>query len=211
MTTKWLMGKISYLMVVPYTVWLLLIGIGANWIIQQSTFGDFFTEDSQIGTAINSAALIDPHVLLTLFIPPLIFESAFSSSFHTITKESGQALLLALPGVAIAILVTAYLSKWIYNAGKGDEPWEMIDAFVFASMVSATDPVAVVALLGELGASERLGTLIEAESLFNDGSAYVFYMVFLNVFRISLEPDDFGQMALLFVRLSFGGIAIGLA
>ena len=45
-------------------------------------------------------------------------------------------------------------------------------------MLSATDPVAVVALLSEVGASKKLGTVIEGESLFNDGSAFVLFLMF---------------------------------
>ena len=48
-------------------------------------------------------------------------------------------------------------------------------------MVSATDPVAVVALLGELGASKKLGTLIEGESLLNDGTAIVAFVLLIGV------------------------------
>ena len=49
------------------------------------------------------------------------------------------------------------------------------------SVLSATDPVAVVALLKELGASVKFGTLIEGESLLNDGTAMVFYQLFLGI------------------------------
>ena len=49
---------------------------------------------------------------------------------------------------------------------------------MFGSLVSATDPVAVVALLKELGMSPKLGTLIEGESLLNDGTAYVLFIAF---------------------------------
>jgi len=54
-------------------------------------------------------------------------------------------------------------------------------AFLFGSIISATDPVAVVALLKELGASKKLSTLIEGESLFNDGIAYVIFLVLLQI------------------------------
>jgi CPA1 family monovalent cation:H+ antiporter len=51
------------------------------------------------------------------------------------------------------------------------------ECVVFGSIISATDPVAVVALLKELGASKRLATLIEGESLLNDGTAVVILMI----------------------------------
>lgn len=49
---------------------------------------------------------------------------------------------------------------------------------MFGALISATDPVAVVALLKEVGASHRLGTVIEGESLLNDGSAFVLFLIF---------------------------------
>ena len=51
---------------------------------------------------------------------------------------------------------------------------------MYGSIVSATDPVAVVALLKELGASKRLSTMIEGESLLNDGTAFVVFLVLLD-------------------------------
>jgi len=54
-------------------------------------------------------------------------------------------------------------------------------AILFGAIISATDPVAVVALLKELGASRKLATLIEGESLFNDGTAYVVFLVLLKL------------------------------
>ena len=54
-------------------------------------------------------------------------------------------------------------------------------ALLFGSIISATDPVAVVALLKELGASKRLATMIEGESLLNDGTAMVIFLVLLDI------------------------------
>jgi NhaP-type Na+/H+ or K+/H+ antiporter len=61
----------------------------------------------------------------------------------------------------------------------GDFTWEA--ALLYGSIISATDPVAVVALLKELGASRRLATLIEGESLLNDGTAMVVFLVILEI------------------------------
>ena len=54
-------------------------------------------------------------------------------------------------------------------------------ALLFGSIISATDPVAVVALLKDLGASKRLSTMIEGESLLNDGTAMVIFLVILDI------------------------------
>jgi len=79
---------------------------------------------------------------------------------------------------------------------------------MFGSILSATDPVAVVALLKAVGASKRLGTLIEAESLFNDGSAFVFFLIWRD-FMIGEERTP-GEVTVFLLQLSLGGVALGL-
>lgn len=81
-------------------------------------------------------------------------------------------------------------------------------ALLFGSIVSATDPVAVVVLLKKLGASRRLSTLIEGESLLNDGSAMVVFLVLLDIVKgIKQTPVE---IILRFIRLSLGGPALGI-
>lgn len=79
---------------------------------------------------------------------------------------------------------------------------------MFGSIASATDPVAVVALLKELGASRRLATLIEGESLLNDGTAMVVFLVFLDM--VKGEELVAGEVIVKFIRLAFGGTALGI-
>lgn len=74
--------------------------------------------------------------------------------------------------------------------------------------MSATDPVAVVALLKDLGASVRFNTLVEGESLLNDGTAMVFFMLFISL----VKGEDASPLTVLtnFVRVSLGGPLLGL-
>lgn len=88
----------------------------------------------------------------------------------------------------------------------------------FGSILAATDPVAISALLNEVGAPPRLKVHISGESLLNDGSAIVFFMVFGGKFLTELGLTDMlggnpnlGQSIVLFLRMSLGGVAIGLA
>lgn len=71
-------------------------------------------------------------------------------------REMGQALLLAIPGLLLASFLTAVVARYIFDYG-----WSWDVSILFGSILSATDPVAVVALLRELGSSKRLATLIE--------------------------------------------------
>mmetsp|Transcript_53912 Transcript_53912/g.159752 ORF Transcript_53912/g.159752 Transcript_53912/m.159752 type:complete len:1155 (-) Transcript_53912:469-3933(-) len=114
---------------------------------------------------------IDPHVLLVVFLPALLFESAcFGLDVGIFRMQIVQICLLAFPAMIVASGLTGAL---IYAANSGE--WNFWPCWLIGIISSATDPVAVVALLKELGASKALGTLIEGESLLNDGSAVVLY------------------------------------
>ena len=79
---------------------------------------------------------------------------------------------------------------------------------MYGSIISATDPVAVVALLKELGASRRLATLIEGESLLNDGTAMVVFLVIVDI--VKGADVTAGGVIFKFIRLSLGGPLLGI-
>ena len=113
---------------------------------------------------------IEPHLLLFLFLPTLIFESAFAMETHLFRRLANQIALLAIPVLVVAVLLTALLLRWLL-------PWEWSWplCLLFGALISATDPVAVVALLKEVSSRKRLETLIDGESLLNDGTAIVLF------------------------------------
>lgn len=183
----------------PYTVMLLFAG----WIWGILEFSSKQSHPGVIGDSIQTVSKINPFLLFQIFLPALIFESSFSVNFHIIFREFGQALLLAGPGVVISTILTAMVPLYVFNYD-----WNWDTALMFGSILAATDPVAVVALLRELGASKRLATLIEAESLLNDGTAFVFYSILLE--RVVGEERSVGGIFGFFFQLSFGGIAMGI-
>jgi NhaP-type Na+/H+ or K+/H+ antiporter len=89
-----------------------------------------------------------------------------------------------------------------------DHEFTFEESLMFGSLISATDPVAVVSLLKELGASRTLSTLIEGESLINDGTAFVMFTVTLDLAKGA--KFHIGEVTLDFIRLSFGGPLWGL-
>lgn len=93
-------------------------------------------------------AKIDPHLLLLLFLPVLIFESAFTMDVHTFFKNARQILTLAAPGLLISAFLTSCIARFIFSYN-----WSWPLCLVFGAVLSATDPVAVVAILKELGTS----------------------------------------------------------
>ena len=86
-------------------------------------------------------------------------------------------MILAIPGVLCGAILLGVSLKVIMRYDNDDLTW--YQAFTIGSILSATDPVAVVALLKSLGSSIRFNTLIEGESLLNDGTSIVFYSVFI--------------------------------
>jgi len=196
---------------IPFTVALLLIGIGLGALGRYDLLHSFSVGSGQIDIsffdkAIEWAAHIDPHMLLYVFLPILIFEAAFAMDVHVFKKVAGNASILAIPGIIVAMLLTAGLVVAIYHFGWGLEGWNWELAMLFGAVVSATDPVAVVSILKELGASKKLGTLIEGESLLNDGTAIVIFMVILG--SITGVATDMSPI-LVFFKVAFGGILVG--
>lgn len=206
----------------PYTVLLMLFGVGLGLLVRFNPVHSVGNEEA-VGLwdkithsfllAIQWAGNIDPHVILFIFLPILIFEAAFAMDVHVFKKTVANASILAIPGILLALFLTGALVEGLGAVNIGFKNWGWSLAFLFGAVVSATDPVAVVALLKELGASKKLGTLIEGESMLNDGTAIVFFFVFL-----AIIPESFGIHIHTsglpvwgeFLRVSFGGILLGL-
>merc|ERR1719156_83315 len=91
-------------------------------------------------------------------------------------KCLGQILILACPGVIIGTVMIGAVGKYVMPYG-----WDWPVCMIFGSILSATDPVAVVALFNTLGVSPRLTMLISGESLLNDGTAMVLFALFLKL------------------------------
>ncbi len=166
---------------IPYTVALVIVGLALT--LQQPL-------------EIN----LTPELILALLVPPLVFEAAFHINLREFQHNLPGILLLAIPGVILTTLIVGGLVSLL-------TPLALPIALVFGALISATDPVAVVALFRALGAPKRLALLMEAESLFNDGTAIV---VFNLVLTIALT-DSFHPVAGIidFLRVSAGGLAVG--
>jgi NhaP-type Na+/H+ or K+/H+ antiporter len=163
-------------------------------------------------------AEIDPHVLLVVFLPALLFESAFFGiEFGIFWTQLAQILLMAFPAMIVASLVTALLLWGVMLCFYPD--WSFLSCWLAGVITSATDPVAVVALLKELGAAKTLGTLIEGESLMNDGSAVVLYVVVKNAIGYTstvIAPEWMPSMLWLEIlrilaQMLFLGVIFGVA
>jgi CPA1 family monovalent cation:H+ antiporter len=141
-----------------------------------------------------------------VFLPILIFESAYNIDVRLLFRNLFPILFLAIPLMLLSALITAAL-VYAGIAHPVGFPW--IAALLTGALLSATDPVAVVALLRERGVSERLNLLLEGESLFNDATAIVLFGVFLAIATGADGPMTWTDAALHFSRVFFGGILAG--
>jgi NhaP-type Na+/H+ or K+/H+ antiporter len=184
----------------PYTVALLIVGIIVGEVISNVHPNDDIAHSAMIMSG------MDPHLMLFVFLPPLLFESAYSIKWHVFRKTAGAAIILATSGVVIATMITAMcISSFLYPA------WEWNMCVLLGCILSATDPVAVVALLKDLGAKESLSTMIEGESLLNDGTAVVLFVVLLEAVQKGFMPYEWYQILGIFAYMAFIGPIWGVA
>ncbi len=176
---------------VPYTVALVIVGLLIT--LQQSI---------QIE--------LTPELILALFVPPLVFEAAFHLNFKRLRNNLIPILVLAVPGVLITTIGVGLIVSVGVNL-------PLSAALVFGALISATDPVAVVALFRTLGAPRELGVLVEGESLFNDGTAIVIFNLMIAAAGVAVVNGgvqaavnfDLGRAIIDFVIISLGGLGIG--
>lgn len=142
---------------------------------------------------------ITPDLVLATLLPGLVFEAAFRINVPNLLRTLGGVALLAVPGVVI----TAAFVAVVLHAATG---MALGLGLVVGAMISATDPAAVIDAVKRLRAPARLATLFEAESLFNDGTAIV-------IFLIALQ-GVFGELSLAegaarFVIVVVGSVVLG--
>ncbi len=150
---------------VPYTVLLVVVGLG----------GALVAPELHVD--------VPSDVILTVFLPGLVFESGYRLNVGELRRTSGAIAFLAVPGVIITAAIVA-----VVLALAAGLPPEL--GFLVGAMLAATDPAAVIASIKRLRAPERLGTLIEAESVFNDGTAIVIFTVALAALTGGLSLVD---------------------
>ncbi|BAY26207.1 Na+/H+-exchanging protein [Calothrix sp. NIES-2100] len=156
----------SWFRQIPYTLLLVIVGLGLAFV------------DIRL---VN----LSPELILLIFLPPLLFEAAWNLKWLELKQDFLPICLYAVLGVVISIVGVAIgLNQF---AGLS-----LTTALLIGASLSATDPVSVTALFRELGVGSRLSTLMEGESLFNDGMAVVAFGFLvalpLGNARLQLQP-----------------------
>lgn len=170
----------------PYTVALvvagLLVGIGA-------------------GAAGYPSLDVSPELVLLVLLPGLVFEAAYRLRVVELRRWFSGLAFLAIPGVLISAATVAV----ILNLGTG---LRLDLAFIVGAMVSATDPAAVVATFKRLRVPPALSTLVDGESLLNDGTGLVLFAIAVAAVYTPIGP---GEAILTFGTTVAISVAIGLA
>lgn len=120
--------------------------------------------------AVKAWMRIDPLVILFIFLPILIFNDAMGMSWHKVKQSFLQSALLATSGVVVSAFLIGASFYGIIGLNGRDGSGSFYLAMIFGSILSATDPVAVVALFKDFNVSNRLAMLITGESILNDGN-----------------------------------------
>ena len=147
---------------------------------------------------------LSPELVFFIFLPILIFESGLSLNARQLARDIVPVLMLAIPALLLSTTIVG-IGVWLLL------PLELPTALIFGALISATDPVAVVALFKELGTPMRLTTLVEGESLLNDATAIVLFTILLGLaMHGEFVASDIGAAIFEFVRVFLGGALLGL-
>ncbi|AIY06409.1 putative Na+/H+ antiporter [Planococcus sp. PAMC 21323] len=144
-------------------------------------------------------------IIISLFLPILLGDATLKLPFHHLYKRKETVIGLALGGTFISFVLIGFSTHFLLGL-------PLAVAFTFAALMSATDPISVLSIFKSAGVSEKLSTIMEGESLFNDGIAIVLFQiasVYLLTY-IDMGWAGLGSGVLLFLRFAVGGILVGV-
>jgi monovalent cation/hydrogen antiporter len=169
---------------IPYPIFLVLGGLALGFVPGMPTI------------------TLPPDVVLVAVLPPLLYLSAYRTSLRDLRANSRAIVILAV-GLVVATTVTVAV---VAHMAVDDMPWSA--AFALGAVVAPTDPIAATSIMRRLGVPRRLVSIIESESLVNDGTALV-------LFRVAVVAAVSGEFSVWDVSWRFvwavaGGVGIGL-
>ena len=172
-----------------------------NWIKQPSP-----TALVLIGLVVALTKLL-PQISLShdaaffLILPPILFQGGMHLNLEHLKQDWKAIALLAIPGVVISALLVGYSLSYFWHI-------PLNYALLFGALISPTDPVSVLAIMKKVNAPERLRTILEAESLFNDGTGVVLFVVILSMIQ-NHQPLDLSRALFQFLLVTGGGALVG--
>jgi len=179
---------------IPFAVGLLLGGIILS--LLESVFSLGFFEYFHFS----------PEIVFYVFLPTLIFESAYHMNFRHFRRIFREVTVLATFGLFLATGIVGFGLHYFLNIPLGV-------SLLFGALISATDPVAVLAIFKEIHAPEKLETIVDGESLLNDATALVLFQFLLGmvVFKeITLTTTGTAMEIFNFIISLVEGVGVGL-
>ncbi|MGY1712383.1 cation:proton antiporter [Geodermatophilus sp. SYSU D00758] len=188
LTVAVLLGLVARRVGLPHSVVLVVVGFAASAVGLTPGIGQLRGEAFE-------------EVVVFLFLPVLVFAAALGLDLRAFVRNLGPILVLATLAFLVSAVLVGVTLHWALGAA-------LASAFLFGALISATDPVAVVAVFREVGVPRRLLTLVEGESLLNDGVAIVLFAILVDV--ALGEPASLLGGVADFVAVFGGGAVIGV-
>jgi monovalent cation:H+ antiporter, CPA1 family len=143
-------------------------------------------------------------VIVTLFLPALLGEASLKLPFRELRTSKIPIISLAFGGTLLSFLLVGFSGYYLMGLS-------VTAAFVFGSLMSATDPVSVLSIFKSIGVNKRLAIVVEGESLFNDGMAVVLFQLsaYYLLTYIDLGWAGLGLGVWTFVKVIFLGLIVG--
>jgi monovalent cation:H+ antiporter, CPA1 family len=188
----------------PNAIGLMLVSLLFSFLILIA--GNFFPEvKAVIELRLNEINFSE--LLLEGMLSFMLFAGAIHIKYEDLKSEKLSIMLFSTISVVLSTVIIGYASYYLLNA-FGLEV-SLINAMLFGSLISPTDPIAVLSILKSAGVSKSLETKIAGESLFNDGVAVVVFITILQLSKPDVDTSIVGVLSL-FGQEAVGGVLLGL-
>jgi len=154
-------------------------------------------------TPLTPTLVLDPQLALTLFVAPVLLDSAFDASQRDLLENWRAVASLAIGAVAVSILSVAFVARWLVP----DMSWAV--AIALGAIVAPPDASAATAVLKQLRPPHRVLVVLEGESLFNDASALLVYRLALGAVAVGAVPPAHHVLPLLAFTV-VGSVVLGI-
>lgn len=189
----------------PFTIGLMIIAIVFTVALNiLGTFNPYIMEEANL--LIESIDF--ETVLLDVMLSFLLFAGALHTKLDSLKTQKGPIALFATIGIVISTFLIGTMMYYLFLAFN--YPIDYIYCLLFGSLISPTDPIAVLGILKDADAPKKLETKIVGESLFNDGVGVVVFIVIFKIAQQGLDSMSVSGVSLLFVEEVIGGIVLGL-
>uniref|UniRef100_A0AC35TI22 Sodium/hydrogen exchanger n=1 Tax=Rhabditophanes sp. KR3021 TaxID=114890 RepID=A0AC35TI22_9BILA len=212
----------------PYTIvlWLLIAAVAKIMFHVSNKFSETFPDSALliiVGLALgyalkqshvdDSKFTLSAHTFFVILLPPIIFDAGYFMPNRLLFENADSVLLFAVVGTIFNTLTIGGGLYGLGYLGYFSVPFSIFEILCFAALISAVDPVAVIAVFEEIHVNEFLFINVFGEALFNDGVTVVLYQMFKEFHIIkaeNLKPIDYFKGGMSFFVIALGGILIGV-